>query len=83
MPFHGGLDWGGTSHAVCVIDGADQVVVRLEAKHDAARFADMLARLKRVAPPAALPIAIKRPSGLIVDALIEAGHPVCPSTPTW
>ena len=81
MPFHGGLDWGGASHAVCVIDGAGQVVVRIEAQHDAAGLADMLARLKRVAPPAELPIAIERPSGLIVDALVAAGHPVMPIHP--
>ena len=81
MPFHGGLDWGGTSHAVCVIDGAGQVVVRLEVKHDAAGLADMLAQLKRVASPADLSIAIERPSGLVVDALVEAGHPVMPIHP--
>ena len=81
MPFHGGLDWGGTSHAVCVIDGAGQVVVRIDVQHDAAGLADMLARLKRIASPAALPIAIERPSGLIVDALIAAGHPVMPIHP--
>ena len=28
MPFHGGLDWGGTSHAVCVIDAGGQVASR-------------------------------------------------------
>lgn len=81
MPFHGGLDWGGTSHAVCVIDGAGQVVIRIEAPHDAAGLSDMLARLRRLAPPAELPIAIERPSGLIVDALVEAGHPVIPIHP--
>ena len=81
MPFHGGLDWGGTGHAVCVIDGAGQVAVQLEARHDAAGLADMLARLKRIAPPAELPVAIERPSGLIVDALVAAGHPVIPIHP--
>ena len=81
MPFHGGLDWGGTSHAVCVIDGAGQVIVRIEAHHDAAGLADMLARLRRVATPAELPIAIERPSGLTVDALVAAGHPVMPIHP--
>ena len=76
MPFHGGLDWGGTSHAVCIIDGAGRVVVRGEARHDAAGLADLIARLERVAKPAELPIAIERPSGLIVDALGRApGHP--------
>ena len=81
MPLHGGLDWGGTSHAVCIIDGAGQVVVRVEARHDAAGLADLVARLERVGKPAELPIAIERPSGLIVDALVEAGHPVIPIHP--
>ncbi len=81
MAFHGGLDWGGASHALCIIDGAGQVVVRLEVRHDAAGLADMAAKLKRVAPPADLPIAIERPSGLIVDTLVEAGHPVIPIHP--
>lgn len=81
MPFHGGLGWGGTSHAICVVDGAGQVVVRVEAQRNNAGLADMPARLKRVAPPAELPIAIGRPSGLIVDALAAAGHPVMPIHP--
>ena len=81
MPFHGGLDWGGAAHAVCVVDGAGGVVVRIEARHDAAGLADMLARLRKIAPAAELPIAIERPSGLVVDALIEAGHPVVPIHP--
>jgi transposase len=81
MPFHGGLDWGGTAHAVRVVDGAGQVVARIEARHDAAGLADMLARLRKIAVPAELPIAIERPSGLVVDALIQAGHPVIPIHP--
>lgn len=67
MPFHAGLDWGDVSHALCVIDGVGQVIVRLDVRHDAAGLADMVARLKRVAAPAELPIAIERPSGLVVD----------------
>jgi transposase len=81
MPFHGGLDWGSASHAICVINQTGQVVARIEVRHDADGLADMLARLKRIAPPAELPIAIERPSGLIVEALIAAGHPVIPIHP--
>jgi transposase len=81
MPFFAGLDWGGTAHAVCVIDATGAVLARIEVQHDAAGLADLLARLKRIAPPAELPVAIERPSGLIVDALIEAGHPVVPIHP--
>ncbi|MER9243804.1 hypothetical protein [Mesorhizobium sp. M0633] len=69
------MDWGGVSHALCVIDGVGRVIVRLDVRHDAAGLADMVARLKRVAAPAELPIAIERPSGLVVDTLVEAGIP--------
>ncbi|MER8474109.1 IS110 family transposase [Mesorhizobium sp. M1328] len=41
----------------------------------------MVARLKRVAATAELPIAIERPSGLVVDTLVEAGYPVIPIHP--
>lgn len=81
MPFHAGLDWGGESHAVCVIDAAGGVAARITARHDAAGLADLLAALRRIAPPAELPVAIERPSGLIVDVLVEAGHPVVPIHP--
>jgi transposase len=75
------LDWGGTAHAVCIVDGTGKAVARIEGRHDAVGLADMLTRLRKLAPPAELPIAIERPSGLIVDALIEAGHPVIPIHP--
>ena len=75
MPFHAGRDWGGTSLAVCVINRVGQVVVSNETHHDNAGLA-ILARLKRVVLAADLPIAIERPSGLIVDALAAAGPPV-------
>lgn len=81
MPFHAGLDWGGARHAVCVIDAAGAVLARFEADHDAAGLAEMLARLRKVAPPAELPVAIERPSGLVIDTLVAAGHPVVPIHP--
>src|SRR4051794_1321399 len=78
MPFHGGLHWGATSHAACVVDGVGQIVARVEARHDAGGLAELLARLRAAGPPAELPVAIERPSGLVVDALVGAGHPVVP-----
>jgi transposase len=81
MTLHGGLDWGSAGHAVCVVDQAGQIVARLEVRHDSAGLADLLLRLKRLGPPTELPIAIERPSGLIVDVLVEAGHPVIPIHP--
>src|SRR4051794_9398659 len=76
MPFYGDLDWGCHAHAVCVVNDAGQVVARIEARHNEAGLTELLARLRKIAPAAELPIAIERPSGLIVDALIKAVHPV-------
>src|SRR5580704_16128219 len=82
MTVCGGLDWGGSEHGVCVVDReSGQIVVRFAAKHDAAGLADLIKRLARLASPAELPIAIERPSGLVVETLLAAGHPVVPIHP--
>jgi len=81
MPFHVGLDWGAVGHAVCVIDDRGAVRARIECPHTAAGLADLLARLKRLASPAELPVAIERPSGLVIETLLAAGHPVVPIHP--
>jgi transposase len=47
----------------------------------AAGLAELLAQLRALAPPSELPIAIERPSGLLVDTLVNAGHPVIPIHP--
>ena len=82
MVMCGGLDWGAGEHGVCVLDRArGAVVARLTASHDAAGLAELITRLAAVAPAAELPIAIERPSGLLVDTLLAAGHPVVPIHP--
>jgi len=69
-----GLDWAYRSHAVCVIDAHGGVLKHLSVDHDAQGLAELLRSLAAFGK--ALPIAIERPSGLIVDALVEAGHQV-------
>src|SRR5689334_16439633 len=81
MSLHAGLDWGATGHAVCVIDEGGAIRARIECPHTRAGLADLLARLKRLGPPAELPVAIERPSGLVVETLVTAGHPVVPIHP--
>ncbi|MDI6028970.1 IS110 family transposase [Corticibacterium sp. UT-5YL-CI-8] len=81
MPLHAGLDWGATSHAVCVVDDRGAILARIECSHTTAGLADLLARLKRLAPSSDLPVAIERPSGLLVETLAAAGHPVVPIHP--
>jgi transposase len=76
-----GLDWGGSSHAICVIDETGAVLDRFEPAHDAAGLAQLTARLAKHGAPAELPIAVERPTGLIVDTLVDAGHPVVPVHP--
>jgi transposase len=77
-----GLDWASCTHAVCIIDNTGAVGEQFEVTHDAAGLRELLVRLQRCVPvPAQLPIAIERPSGLLVDVLIEAGYPVVPIHP--
>jgi transposase len=76
--FFAGLDWASQTHAVCIIDQQGQVHERLDVAHDAAGLADLLRRLTHWGRP---PIAIERPSGLVVDTLLEAGLVVVPIHP--
>lgn len=82
MPQHfAGLDWASRTHAVCVIDQHGSIVDRFEVDHDAAGLTELSKRLKRFAGDAPIPVAIERPTGLIVDALVDAGHSVFPIHP--
>ena len=77
-----GLDWASRSHAVCIIDDSGVIREQFEVSHDAAGLRELLTRLHRCArAPAPLPIAIERPSGLLVDSLVEAGYSVIPIHP--
>ena len=76
-----GLDWAQDAHAVCVIDTTGEVVDGFEVRHDRKGIADLARRLLRFGEPAAVPIAVERPSGLLVDALVEAGFVVVPIHP--
>lgn len=77
--FFAGLDWAVHSHAVCVIDATGAVRDRFEIAHDRDGLAELMRRLARFG--ASVRIAIERPSGLIVDALVEAGHQLFPIHP--
>jgi transposase len=81
MKHHVGLDWAKDAHAVCVIDAEGKVLDRFEARHDRAGLAELIRRLKRFREPGELPIAVERPSGLLVDTLVEAGFVVVPIHP--
>ena len=73
-----GLDWASRIHAVCVIDARASVVAQFEVNHDATGLAELCRRLRALRVSA---VAIERPSGLVVDALLEAGLQVMPIHP--
>jgi transposase len=64
-----GIDWAIRSHAVCVIDEHGTVLERYEVEHTATGLRDLVHRLRasRVSG-----IAIERPDGPIIDALLAA-----------
>ena len=81
MPYFVGLDWASVEHAVCVLDERGQVQLRAAAIHSATGLESLRRQLARFGAPADLPVAIERPSGLLVDTLVEAGFPVVPIHP--
>ena len=73
-----GIDWASADHAVCVIDESAKVLHRAMVAHTRDGLAELVRALREFGPPADLPVAIERPSGLLVDALVEAGFEVVP-----
>ncbi|MBB2506509.1 IS110 family transposase [Amycolatopsis echigonensis] len=85
--FFVGIDWASAEHSVCVLGRDGRKVAAFTIAHTAAGFARLAARLGKHARPQDMPVAIERPDGRLVDALLEAGHPVMPVKPnaikTW
>jgi transposase len=82
-----GIDWAARTHAVCVLDPIGKPVAAFTVEHTAAGFTDLVRRLATLGTPGEVPVAIERPDGRLVDALLAAGHPVVPVKPnaikTW
>jgi transposase len=85
--FYVGIDWAAETHAVCVMDLRGKVVARFTVAHSAEGLDRLIRKLAGLGDSADIPVAIERPSGVLVDALLEAGHPVVPVSPnaikTW
>jgi transposase len=85
--FFVGIDWASKTHAVCVLDPTGRQVAAFPVEHTAAGFTALIRRLAKLGAPAGVPVAIERPDGRLVDALLAAGHPVVPVKPnaikTW
>ena len=65
-----GIDWATEGHAICVIDGSGSVIERFEVEHTEAGLRDLVRRLRASHVGG---VAIERPDGPVIDALLEAG----------
>jgi len=81
MTYFVGLDWAAREHAVCVIDAQGAVAAQFTVAHTAAGMTDLMSRLSKFGPPTELRIAIERPTGLVVDTLVEREFAVVPIHP--
>jgi transposase len=81
MTYFVGLDWAAREHAVCAVDERGTVVTRFTAKHGADGLDELVTRLAKLAPAPELRVAIERPSGVLVDTLVERGFAVVPIHP--
>ncbi|HXM57186.1 MAG TPA: IS110 family transposase [Candidatus Dormibacteraeota bacterium] len=64
-----GVDWARDDHAVAVVDASGQVVDRFTVVHTAAGIRDLVSWLGKLG---ADEVAIERPDGPVVEALLEA-----------
>ena len=71
-----GWDWASETHDVTVLDEEGQIIDRWAFAHDAVGMDATLARLAGHGAPETLPVAIETTTGLVVDRLLAAGHPV-------
>ena len=65
-----GLDWASTEHAVAVVDPGGIQLERFTVAHTTPGLRHLVARLRRAG---VCEVAIERPDGPVVDALLEAG----------
>ncbi len=74
----GGLDWARDDHAVAVVDARGREVVRHSVEHTAAGLVELIDVLRRAG---CREVAIERPDGPVVDALLGAGLTVVVISP--
>ena len=67
-----GVDWAEARHAACLMQPAGTVVRRLTIPHSAAGLARLREAIAAVeVEPAGVLVAVERPDGLLVEALLD------------
>lgn len=73
-----GIDWARDDHAIAIVDGHGLQVYRGTVEHNAAGLRELVTLLARTG---ATEVAIERPDGPVVDALLAAGITVVVISP--
>jgi transposase len=74
-----GIVWGGSEHQLCVLDAQGTRLTQQRVTHDVAGLAQLDTLLAQHG--AALPVAVERAEGLLVEHLQARGHTVFPVSP--
>ena len=69
-PVTAGVDWAKDDHAVCVVGGQGEAIDRFTVTHDVAGLRALVRRLLKTGVEQ---VAIERPDGPVVEALLQAG----------
>jgi transposase len=75
---YAGIDWAGRLHVVCVVDAAGAIRARFQVPHTGKGVAGLCRRLAKLGVAA---VAIERPDGPLVEALLDQGLQVVVVTP--
>jgi hypothetical protein len=78
MPHYAGVDWATRTHAVCVVDSHGAIRARFEVPNTGKSFTGLCKRLAKLAVAG---VAIERPDGPLVEALMDHGLKVVVITP--
>jgi transposase len=70
-----GIDWAEDEHAACLMDASGAVCRRLRVPHTVAGLRRLQGAIATLEPePQSVHVAIERPRGLLVRALVDAGY---------
>jgi len=64
-----GIDWASEDHAVAIVDDTGVAIDRFQVAHTAPELRRLVSRLRRAG---VMEVAIERPDGPVVDALLDA-----------
>lgn len=68
--FFAGIDWASKTHAICVVDDDGQIRARFDVPNTGKTFAGLVKRLSKLR---VMGVAIERPDGPLIEAMLDAG----------